>query len=117
MSLAQLPTPNSIAKAEICGLNIIVHVEELAALVQLYERRGHFEEVIALLKGGLGLERAHMGIFTEMAILLSKYKPAKRMSNLGVFTALTDLRCSYEALGGVRLSYQHPQGKFCFTLL
>lgn len=61
-------------------MNIIVHAEELASIVQLYERRGHFEEVIALLKAGLGLERAHMGIFTEMAILLSKYQPAKRVS-------------------------------------
>ncbi|KAJ7636025.1 hypothetical protein DFH06DRAFT_1219759 [Mycena polygramma] len=73
--------------AEICGLNIIVHAEELSALVQLYERRGHFEEVIALLKAGLGLERAHMGIFTEMAILLSKYQPAKLMEHLKVYVS------------------------------
>lgn len=44
----------------------------------MYERAGHFDEVINLLEAGLSLERAHMGIFTEMAILLSKYKPAKR---------------------------------------
>ncbi|KAJ7074901.1 hypothetical protein B0H15DRAFT_868488 [Mycena belliarum] len=73
--------------AEICGLNIIVHAEELSALVQLYERRGHFEEVIGLLKAGLGLERAHMGIFTEMAILLSKYQPAKLMEHLKVYVS------------------------------
>ena len=46
----------------------------------MYERRGHFEEIINLLEAGLSLERAHMGIFTELAILLSKYKPQKRMS-------------------------------------
>ncbi|KAJ7453943.1 hypothetical protein B0H11DRAFT_264777 [Mycena galericulata] len=73
--------------AEICGLNIIVHAEELSALVQLYERRGHFEEVISLLKSGLGLERAHMGIFTEMAILLSKYQPARLMEHLKVYVS------------------------------
>jgi len=43
----------------------------------MYEHAGHFEEVINLLYAGLSLERAHMGIFTELAILLSKYKPAK----------------------------------------
>lgn len=43
----------------------------------MYENAGHFEEVISLLEAGLSLERAHMGIFTELAILLSKYKPAK----------------------------------------
>ena len=52
--------------------------EELPALIQQYEKRGHFEEIISLLEAGLSLERAHMGIFTELAILLSKYKPAKR---------------------------------------
>ncbi len=43
----------------------------------MYEHAGHFEEVINLLDAGLSLERAHMGIFTELAILLSKYKPSK----------------------------------------
>ncbi|EAU90123.2 clathrin heavy chain 1 [Coprinopsis cinerea okayama7 len=73
--------------AQICGLNIIVHAEELAALIAMYERRGHFEEIINLLEAGLSLERAHMGIFTELAILLSKYKPAKLMEHLKLFVA------------------------------
>ncbi len=83
--------------AQICGLNIIVHAvsiqtlqfvinlnilfiqqEELSVLIQLYERRGHFEEIIGLLEAGLSLERAHMGIFTELSTLLSRYRPAKR---------------------------------------
>ncbi|KAJ3833038.1 armadillo-type protein [Lentinula raphanica] len=57
--------------AQICGLNIIVHAEELGALVTVYERR----------------RCAHMGIFTELAILLSKYKPAKLMEHLKLFVA------------------------------
>jgi len=73
--------------AQICGLNIIVHAEELLALVQMYERRGHFEEIINLLEAGLSLERAHMGIFTELSILLSKYKPAKLMEHLKLFVS------------------------------
>ncbi|KAH7873015.1 uncharacterized protein C8R40DRAFT_1161946 [Lentinula edodes] len=73
--------------AQICGLNIIVHAEELGALVTMYERRGYFEEIISLLEAGLSLERAHMGIFTELAILLSKYKPAKLMEHLRLFVA------------------------------
>jgi hypothetical protein len=51
--------------------------EELNTLIQMYERRGHFEEIVSLLEAGLSLERAHMGIFTELSILLSKYRPAK----------------------------------------
>ncbi|KDR74583.1 hypothetical protein GALMADRAFT_141595, partial [Galerina marginata CBS 339.88] len=67
--------------AQICGLHIIVHTE-LSALIQLYERQGHFEEIISLLEAGLSLERAHMGIFTELSILLSEYQPAKRFDLL-----------------------------------
>lgn len=73
--------------AQICGLNIIVHAEELPALVALYERRGHFDQIVSLLTSGLVLERAHMGIFTELAILLSKYQPAKLMEHLNLFVA------------------------------
>jgi len=73
--------------AQICGLHIIVHAEELGALITLYERRGHFEEIINLLEAGLSLERAHMGIFTELSILLSKYRPAKLMEHLKLFVA------------------------------
>lgn len=47
--------------AQICGLNLIVHAEELQELVKQYERNGYFDELIALLEAGLGLERAHMG--------------------------------------------------------
>ena len=40
--------------------NLIVHAEELQDLVKQYERNGYFDELIALLESGLGLERAHM---------------------------------------------------------
>jgi clathrin heavy chain len=43
--------------AQICGLNLIVHAEELADLVKQYERNGYFDELITLLEAGLGLER------------------------------------------------------------
>lgn len=46
---------------------------------------GYFEELIGLLEAALGLERAHMGMFTELAILYSKYKPAKMREHLELF--------------------------------
>ncbi|TFY72317.1 hypothetical protein EVG20_g697 [Dentipellis fragilis] len=73
--------------AQICGLNIIVHAEELPALIQSYERRGYFDEILSLLEAGLSLERAHMGIFTELASLYSKYKPEKLMEHLKLFVS------------------------------
>lgn len=43
--------------AQICGLNLIVHADELQEVVRQYEREGYFDELIALLEAGLGLER------------------------------------------------------------
>lgn len=71
--------------AQICGLNLIVHAEELQALVQQYEYNGYFDELIALLEAGLGLERAHMGMFTELGLALSKYHPDRVMEHLRLF--------------------------------
>ena len=71
--------------AQICGLNLIVHAEELQELVQQYERNGYFDELISLLEAGLGLERAHMGMFTELGIALSKYHPERVMEHLKLF--------------------------------
>ncbi|KAI5123544.1 hypothetical protein M0805_006703 [Coniferiporia weirii] len=73
--------------AQICGLNIVVHAEELAGVLQSYERRGYFDEVLALMEAGLSLERAHMGIFTELAILYSRYRPEKLMEHLKLFVS------------------------------
>merc|ERR1712154_387649 len=47
--------------------------------------KGYFEELMALLEASLGLERAHMGMFTELAILYSKYKPDKLKEHLELF--------------------------------
>ena len=71
--------------AQICGLNLIVDAEELQDLVKQYERNGYFDELIALLEQGLGLERAHMGMFTELGIALSRYHPDRVMEHLKLF--------------------------------
>ncbi|OCT45975.1 putative clathrin heavy chain [Cladophialophora carrionii] len=71
--------------AQICGLNLIVHAEELQEVVKQYEREGYFEELISLLEAGLGLERVHMGVFTELGIALSKYHPERVMEHLKLF--------------------------------
>ncbi|KAF7791978.1 hypothetical protein EIP86_003005 [Pleurotus ostreatoroseus] len=67
-------------QAQICGLDILVHAEELPAIVQSYERRGHFDEILALLEAGLSLERAHIfkaaeraHLWPELVFLYIKY--------------------------------------------
>jgi clathrin heavy chain len=71
--------------AQICGLNLIVHAEELSELVKQYERNGYFDELISLLEAGLGLERAHMGMFTSLGDALAKYHPERVMEHLRLF--------------------------------
>jgi len=72
--------------AQICGLNLIVHPEELEKLINLYESQGYFNELIELIESGLGLERAHMGMFTELAILYSKYRMDDLMNHLKLYS-------------------------------
>jgi len=71
--------------AQTAGLNIIVHGDELGSLIRHYEVKGFFEEAIALLEAGLGLERAHVGMFTELAVLYSKYKEEKLMEHVKAY--------------------------------
>jgi len=71
--------------AQIAGLHIIVHPDHLEELMHKYEEGGYVEELIALLESGLGLERAHVGMFTELGVLYAKYKPEKLMEHLKLF--------------------------------
>ncbi|WIA40738.1 hypothetical protein OEZ86_004423 [Tetradesmus obliquus] len=58
---------------QLCGLNIIVNADDLDEVSEFYQRRGHFEQLMSLMESGLGLERAHMGIFTELGLLYAKH--------------------------------------------
>lgn len=58
--------------AQLCGLNIIINADDLEEVSDFYQQRGFFEELIALMESGIGLERAHMGIFTELGILYAR---------------------------------------------
>eukprot|EP00041_Stephanoeca_diplocostata_P026406 m.712062 g.712062 ORF g.712062 m.712062 type:complete len:1677 (+) comp22957_c0_seq1:116-5146(+) len=71
--------------AQVCGLHIVVHADELSELISFYESRGFFSELITLLESGLGLERAHMGMFTELAILYSKYQTERMGEHLNMY--------------------------------
>ncbi|KAK9810517.1 hypothetical protein WJX72_012055 [[Myrmecia] bisecta] len=72
--------------AQLCGLNIIINADDLEEVSTFYQRRGFFEELIALMESGIGLERAHMGIFTELGILYAKYKNERLMEHLKLFS-------------------------------
>lgn len=67
--------------ANAAAMNIIIHPDELEGIIRHYESLGVVNEMITLLETGVGLERAHIGIFTELAILYAKYKPEKLMDH------------------------------------
>jgi len=71
--------------AQICGLNIIIQIDELEELIRTYEKYGYYEQLLTLLEAGINLERSHVGMFTELAILYSKYRPEKLMDHLKIF--------------------------------
>ena len=71
--------------AQQCGLHIIQSPDHLEELILHYESHGHSEEIIKLLETGIGNEEAHQGVFTELAVLYSKYRPEKLMEHISIF--------------------------------
>eukprot|EP00698_Gefionella_okellyi_P003029 TRINITY_DN12851_c0_g1_i1.p1 TRINITY_DN12851_c0_g1~~TRINITY_DN12851_c0_g1_i1.p1 ORF type:complete len:1713 (+),score=451.79 TRINITY_DN12851_c0_g1_i1:76-5214(+) len=71
--------------AQQCAQHIIVQPDELDELVRFYEVRGYFDEIISVLEQGSSHERAHTGLFTQLGICYSKYRPAKLMEHLKMF--------------------------------
>ena len=97
--------------AQICGLNLIVDAEQLQDLVKQYEGQGYFDELIGLLEAGLALERAHMGMFTELGIALSKYHPERLMEHLKIFWSRTNMPKMIRACEEANL---WPELVFCY---
>jgi len=70
--------------AQQCGVNICVQIDELEELIRFYLERGHFEEIIQLLEYAIDSEQRppHMGMYTELGILYSKFRPDKLLDHL-----------------------------------
>jgi clathrin heavy chain len=71
--------------AQQCAQNVIIQPDELDELVRFYEVRGYFDEIIAVLEQGISNDRAHTGLFTQLGICYSKYRPQKVMEHLKMF--------------------------------
>jgi clathrin heavy chain len=99
--------------AQLCGLSIIVNADDLEDVSDFYQGRGKFEELISLMEAGLGLERSHMGIFTELGILYAKYKLDKLMEHLKLFSNKINIpkliRVCEEQMHWKALSYLYVQ--------
>jgi clathrin heavy chain len=71
--------------AATCGLEVIKYPDHVDEVVTFYSDLGHFDHLISLFEQGLGLEDAHIGIFTELGILYTKHVPEKVMEHCKVF--------------------------------
>jgi len=71
--------------AAICGLEVIKFPDHVDEIVTYYSDLGFFTQVVSLFEQGLGLEEAHIGIFTELGILYTKHVPVKVMEHCKVF--------------------------------
>mmetsp|Transcript_21715 Transcript_21715/g.40605 ORF Transcript_21715/g.40605 Transcript_21715/m.40605 type:complete len:1699 (-) Transcript_21715:62-5158(-) len=89
--------------AGICGLHIIVSPDHLEDLIKEYERRGHTEELIGLMEQGLVLDGAHAGVFTELGILYSKYRPESLMEYEKTYSARMNIPKMLRACERARL--------------
>lgn len=67
--------------AQICGLHVVVEADELMDAIDYYQDRGYFQEIIDLLEQGLTLDRAHTSMFTELGVLLTKYRSKQVMEH------------------------------------
>merc|ERR1719253_1833611 len=71
--------------ASTCGLEVIKYPDHVDEVVAYYSDLGFFTQVISLFEQGIGLEDAHVGIFTELGVLYTKHVPGKAMEHCKVF--------------------------------
>jgi len=71
--------------AATCGLEVIKYPDHVDEVVSYYSDLGHFSHLVSLFEQGLGLEDAHIGIFTELGVLYTKHVPGKVMEHCKVF--------------------------------
>jgi len=71
--------------AATCGLEVIKFPDHVDEVVNYYSDLGYFTHLVSLFEQGLGLEDAHIGIFTELGVLYTKHVPEKVMEHCKVF--------------------------------
>ncbi|KNH08069.1 clathrin heavy chain protein [Perkinsela sp. CCAP 1560/4] len=60
-----------------CASRIISYADEVYSIIERYEENGLHTSIITVLQEVLGSANAHVGVFTELAILYVKYSPEK----------------------------------------
>ncbi|KAH8611956.1 putative Clathrin heavy chain linker Clathrin H link Region in Clathrin and VPS [Trypanosoma vivax] len=72
--------------ANICAIPLALQVETLHDIVVRYEDLGLYDDLLAVLKAAATNTGAHMGIFTEMGVILAKYRPEKLLEHVNMYS-------------------------------
>jgi len=101
--------------ASTCGLEVIKFPDHVDEVVSYYSDLGHFTHLVSLFEQGLGLDDAHIGIFTELGVLYTKHVPDKVMEHCKVFFSKLNVTKVVKACERARLwppaVYLHTQDK------
>jgi len=89
--------------AATCGLEVIKYPDHVDEVVMHYSDLGHFDHLVSLFEQGIGLEDAHVGIFTELCVLYTKHVPEKVMDHCKVFFSKLNVAKSVRACERARL--------------
>jgi len=57
------------------ALHVVIEPDAMRDMVDAYEDRGYFDELLALMDAALLLDGAHAALFTETGVLYTKYRP------------------------------------------
>ncbi|KAG5489303.1 hypothetical protein GH5_00170 [Leishmania sp. Ghana 2012 LV757] len=71
--------------AGICAVPVVLKAEEIGGICNRYESRGLWEDLFSVLKSASAQQGAHMSIFTEMGVLLAKYRPEKLIEHVNMY--------------------------------
>ncbi|EPY28930.1 clathrin heavy chain [Strigomonas culicis] len=71
--------------ASICAVPVVLRAEEVSGMCNRYESRGLWEDLYNVLKTAAGNQGAHMGVFTEMGVILAKYRPEKLLEHINMY--------------------------------
>jgi len=70
--------------ANAAGMHIIIHPDHLEELVFYYELYECVDEMIGLLEQAMNMDRAHVGIYTELGVLYAKYYPERLLEHIRI---------------------------------
>jgi clathrin heavy chain len=76
---------NEVKLANQCAVPLVIQAEELPGVVRLYEQMALWEDLLGVLKSAATAQGAHMGIFTELGVLLAQYKPEKLLDHVNMY--------------------------------